>query len=70
MLMYACEYEVPYQLDRGKMHHKRLPLVSDKERADYECATLRRLYGFRAYVVEVDAKDTRIIPVGHAWYNL
>ena len=70
MLMYACEYEAPYQLDKSKVHHKRLPLVTDRARAAYECERLIRLYGFKATVVEVDAKDTRIIPVGRAWYNL
>lgn len=70
MLMYACEYEVPYQLDKSKVHRKRFPLVSDRARAAYECDTLRRLYGIRASVLEVDAKETRIIPVGRAWYNL
>ena len=70
MLMYACEYEVPYHLSKNITHNKRLPLVSDRERAVYECEILRRLYGYRASVVEVDAKDTRIIRVGRAWYNL
>lgn len=70
MLMYVCEYEIPYKAVTGKVHRKRLPLSSDKVKAVYEADTLRRLYGYRASVVEVDAKDTRIIPVGHAWYNL
>lgn len=70
MLMYACEYEVPSQLVTNKVHRKRLPLSSDRAKAVYEADMLRMLYGYRASVVEVYTKETRIIPVGRAWYNL